>query len=150
MSQLYFTIPYQKVGSSYYVSDEPYFSSVNDLQAKESQVPVKTWSGTDNNSASTKKDLDKFTKALFTAYTTDSDTLKLISEGLSLNDSETFQSLDQATYEPKGDTYQAIVQVTMKNELGTHVENYQFTISKQKQSYFATDFKHTLPKGNKE
>ncbi len=145
-----FTIPYQKVGSSYYVSDEPYFSSVNDLQAKESQVPVKTWSGTDNNSASTKKDLDKFTKALFTAYTTDSDTLKLISEGLSLNDSETFQSLDQATYEPKGDTYQAIVQVTMKNELGTHVENYQFTISKQKQSYFATDFKHTLPKGNKE
>lgn len=145
-----FTIPYQKVGSSYYVSDEPYFSSVNDLQAKESQVPVKTWSGTDNNSASTKKDLDKFTKALFTAYTTDSDTLKLISEGLSLNDSETFQSLDQATYEPKGDTYQAIVQVTMKNELGTHVENYQFTISKQKKSYFATDFKHTLPKGNKE
>jgi len=31
----------------------------------------------------------------------------------------------------------------MKNALGTHVENYQFTIEKQKQSYFATDFKHT-------
>ncbi|HGK1983412.1 TPA: translation initiation factor 2, partial [Streptococcus pneumoniae] len=80
-----FTIPYQKVGSAYYISDEPYFSSVPDLQATENQVPTKTWSGTDNNSASVKKDLDKFTKSLFTAYTTDGDTLKLISKGLSLN-----------------------------------------------------------------
>ncbi|MCT0052415.1 translation initiation factor 2, partial [Lactococcus lactis subsp. lactis] len=44
----------------------------------------------------------------------------------------------------------AVVQITMKNALGTHVENYQFTIEKQKQSYFATDFKHTLPEGKKE
>ena len=146
-----FTIPYQKVGSAYYISDEPYFSSVPDLQANENQVPTKTWSGTDNNSASVKKDLDKFTKSLFTAYTTDGDTLKLISKGLSLNKGQEFKSLDQATYESKGDNkYHAVVQVTMKNALGTHVENYQFTIEKQKQSYFATDFKHTLPEGKKE
>ncbi|MGF2004244.1 translation initiation factor IF-2 N-terminal domain-containing protein [Lactococcus lactis] len=146
-----FTIPYQKVGSAYYISDEPYFSSVPDLQATENQVPTKTWSGTDNNSASVKKDLDKFTKSLFTAYTTDGDTLKLISKGLSLNKGQEFKSLDQATYESKGDNkYHAVVQVTMKNSLGTHVENYQFTIEKQKQSYFATDFKHTLPEGKKE
>ncbi|KAA8704995.1 translation initiation factor IF-2 N-terminal domain-containing protein [Lactococcus lactis] len=146
-----FTIPYQKVGSAYYISDEPYFSSVPDLQANENQVPTKTWSGTDNNSASIKKDLDKFTKSLFTAYTTDGDTLKLISKGLSLNKGQEFKSLDQATYESKGDNkYHAVVQVTMKNALGTHVENYQFTIEKQKQSYFATDFKHTLPEGKKE
>lgn len=146
-----FTIPYQKVGSAYYISDEPYFSSVPDLQANENQVPTKTWSGTDNNSASVKKDLDKFTKSLFTAYTTDGDTLKLISKGLSLNKGQEFKSLDQATYESKGDNkYHAVVQVTMKNSLGTHVENYQFTIEKQKQSYFATDFKHTLPEGKKE
>jgi len=146
-----FTIPYQKVGSAYYISDEPYFSSVPDLQATENQVPTKTWSGTDNNSASVKKDLDKFTKSLFTAYTTDGDTLKLISKGLSLNKGQEFKSLDQATYESKGDNkYHAVVQVTMKNSLGTHVENYQFAIEKQKQSYFATDFKHTLPEGKKE
>ena len=146
-----FTIPYQKVGSAYYISDEPYFLSVPDLQANENQVPTKTWSGTDNNSASVKKDLDKFTKSLFTAYTTDGDTLKLISKGLSLNKGQEFKSLDQATYESKGDNkYHAVVQVTMKNALGTHVENYQFTIEKQKQSYFATDFKHTLPEGKKE
>ncbi|MGN8065008.1 translation initiation factor IF-2 N-terminal domain-containing protein [Lactococcus lactis] len=146
-----FTISYQKVGSAYYISDEPYFSSVPDLQANENQVPTKTWSGTDNNSASVKKDLDKFTKSLFTAYTTDGDTLKLISKGLSLNKGQEFKSLDQATYESQGDNkYHAVVQVTMKNALGTHVENYQFTIEKQKQSYFATDFKHTLPEGKKE
>lgn len=87
---------------------------------------------------------------MFTAYTTDGDTLKLISKGLSLNKGQEFKSLDQATYEAKGgDKYHAVVQITMKNELGTHVENYQFTIEKQKQSYFATDFKHTLPEGKK-
>lgn len=146
-----FTIPYQKVGSAYYISDEPYFSSVPDLQATENQVPTKTWSDSGKTSDSVKKDLDKFTKSLFTAYTTDGDTLKLISKGLSLNKGQEFKSLDQATYEAKGgDKYQAIVQVTMKNALGTHVENYQFTIEKQKQSYFATDFKHTLPEGKKE
>lgn len=146
-----FTIPYQKVGSAYYISDEPYFSSVSDLQATENQVPTKTWSGTDNNSASVKKDLDKFTKSLFSAYTTDGDTLKLISKGLSFNKGQEFKSLDQATYESKGgNKYHAVVQVTMKNALGTHVENYRFTVEKQKQSYFATDFKHTLPEGKKE
>ncbi|WP_251904831.1 translation initiation factor IF-2 N-terminal domain-containing protein [Lactococcus lactis] len=146
-----FTIPYQKVGSAYYISDEPYFSSVPDLQATENQVPTKTWSDSGKTSDSVKKDLDKFTKSLFTAYTTDGDTLKLISKGLSLNKGQEFKSLDQATYEAKGgDKYHAVVQITMKNELGTHVENYQFTIEKQKQSYFATDFKHTLPEGKKE
>ncbi|MCT3092141.1 translation initiation factor 2 [Lactococcus lactis] len=146
-----FTIPYQKVGSAYYISDEPYFSSVPDLQATENQVPTKTWSDSGKTSDSVKKDLDKFTKSLFTAYTTDGDTLKLISKGLSLNKGQEFKSLDQATYESKGDNkYHAVVQITMKNALGTHVENYQFTIEKQKQSYFATDFKHTLPEGKKE
>lgn len=146
-----FTIPYQKVGSAYYISDEPYFSSVPDLQATENQVPTKTWSDSGKTSDSVKKDLDKFTKSLFTAYTTDGDTLKLISKGLSLNKDQEFKSLDQATYESKGDNkYHAVVQITMKNALGTHVENYQFTIEKQKQSYFATDFKHTLPEGKKE
>lgn len=146
-----FTIPYQKVGSAYYISDEPYFSSVPDLQATENQVPTKTWSDSGKTSDSVKKDLDKFTKSLFTAYTTDGDTLKLISKGLSLNKGQEFKSLDQATYEAKGgDKYHAVVQITMKNALGTHVENYQFTIEKQKQSYFATDFKHTLPEGKKE
>lgn len=146
-----FTIPYQKVGSAYYISDEPYFSSVPDLQANENQVPTKTWSDSGKTSDSVKKDLDKFTKSLFTAYTTDGDTLKLISKGLSLNKGQEFKSLDQATYESKGDNkYHAVVQITMKNALGTHVENYQFTIEKQKQSYFATDFKHTLPEGKKE
>lgn len=146
-----FTIPYQKVGSAYYISDEPYFSSVPDLQATENQVPTKTWSDSGKMSDSVKKDLDKFTKSLFTAYTTDGDTLKLISKGLSLNKGQEFKSLDQATYESKGDNkYHAVVQITMKNALGTHVENYQFTIEKQKQSYFATDFKHTLPEGKKE
>ncbi|MDQ7188577.1 conjugal transfer protein [Lactococcus lactis] len=146
-----FTIPYQKVGSAYYISDEPYFSSVLDLQATENQVPTKTWSDSGKTSDSVKKDLDKFTKSLFTAYTTDGDTLKLISKGLSLNKGQEFKSLDQATYEAKGgDKYHAVVQITMKNALGTHVENYQFTIEKQKQSYFATDFKHTLPEGKKE
>lgn len=146
-----FTIPYQKVGSAYYISDKPYFSSVPDLQATENQVPTKTWSDSGKTSDSVKKDLDKFTKSLFTAYTTDGDTLKLISKGLSLNKGQEFKSLDQATYEAKGgDKYHAVVQVTMKNSLGTHVENYQFTIEKQKQSYFATDFKHTLPEGKKE
>ncbi|WP_195935629.1 translation initiation factor IF-2 N-terminal domain-containing protein [Lactococcus lactis] len=146
-----FTIPYQKVGSAYYISDEPYFSSVPDLQATENQVPTKTWTDLGKTSDSVKKDLDKFTKSLFTAYTTDGDTLKLISKGLSLNKGQEFKSLDQATYESKGDNkYHAVVQITMKNALGTHVENYQFTIEKQKQSYFATDFKHTLPEGKKE
>ncbi|MDN6821567.1 MAG: conjugal transfer protein, partial [Lactococcus lactis] len=146
-----FTIPYQKVGSAYYISDEPYFSSVPDLQATENQVPTKTWSDSGKTSDFVKKDLDKFTKSLFTAYTTDGDTLKLISKGLSLNKGQEFKSLDQATYEAKGgDKYHAVVQITMKNALGTHVENYQFTIEKQKQSYFATDFKHTLPEGKKE
>lgn len=146
-----FTIPYQKVGSAYYISDEPYFSSVPDLQATENQVPTKTWSDSGKTSDSVKKDLDKFTKSLFIAYTTDGDTLKLISKGLSLNKGQEFKSLDQATYEAKGgDKYHAVVQITMKNALGTHVENYQFTIEKQKQSYFATDFKHTLPEGKKE
>ena len=146
-----FTIPYQKVGSAYYISDEPYFSSVPDLQATENQVPIKMWSDSGKTSDSVKKDLDKFTKSLFTAYTTDGDTLKLISKGLSLNKGQEFKSLDQATYESKGgDKYHAVVQITMKNALGTHVENYQFTIEKQKQSYFATDFKHTLPEGKKE
>lgn len=146
-----FTIPYQKVGSAYYISDEPYFSSVPDLQATENQVPTKTWSDSGKTSDSVKKDLDKFTKSLFTAYTTDGDTLKLISKGLSLNKGQEFKSLDQATYDSKGgNKYHAVVQVTMKNALGTHVENYQFTIEKQKQSYFATDFKHTLPEGKKE
>lgn len=146
-----FTIPYQKVGSAYYISDEPYFSSVPDLQATENQVPTKTWSDSGKTSDSVKKDLDKFTKSLFTAYTTDGDTLKLISKGLSLNKGQEFKSLDQATYEAKGgDKYHAVVQITMKNALGTHLENYQFTIEKQKQSYFATDFKHTLPEGKKE
>ena len=146
-----FTIPYQKVGSAYYVSDEPYFSSVPNLQATESQVPTKTWSDSGKTSDSVKKDLDQFTKSLFTAYTTDGDTLKLISNGLSLNKGQEFKSLDQATYESKGgNKYHAVVQVTMKNSLGTHVENYQFTVEKQKQSYFATDFKHTLPEGKKE
>lgn len=146
-----FTIPYQKVGSAYYISDEPYFSSVADLQATKNQVPTKSWSSTDNNSPSVKKDLDKFTKSLFSAYTTDGDTLKLISKGLSLNKGQEFKSLDQATYEAKGNNkFHAVVQVTMKNGLGTHVENYQFTIEKQKQSYFATDFKHSLPEAKKE
>ncbi|KSU07448.1 hypothetical protein KF282_0710 [Lactococcus lactis subsp. lactis] len=146
-----FTIPYQKVGSAYYISDEPYFSSVPDLQATENQVPIKMWSDSGKTSDSVKKDLDKFTKSLFTAYTTDGDTLKLISKGLSLNKGQEFKSLGQATYGSKGgDKYHAVVQITMKNALGTHVENYQFTIEKQKQSYFATDFKHTLPEGKKE
>ena len=145
-----FTIPYQKVGGSYYVSDEPYFSSLPDLQAQESEVPIKSWSETDQVSESEKKNLDQFTKSLFTAYTKDGETLKLISKGLPLNQSESFVSLDRSTYEEKGaQVYQAIVQVTMKNALGTHVENYQFRIEKQKASYFATDFKHTLPNGKK-
>ena len=131
-----FTIPYQKVGSAYYISDEPYFSSVPDLQATENQVPTKTWSDSGKTSDSVKKDLDKFTKSLFTAYTTDGDTLKLISKGLSLNKGQEFKSLDQATYESKGDNkYHAVVQITMKNALGTHVENYQFTRLKNKSSH---------------
>lgn len=50
-----FTIPYQKVGSAYYISDEPYFSSVPDLQATENQVPTKTWSDSGKTSDSVKK-----------------------------------------------------------------------------------------------
>lgn len=142
-----FTVPYIKAGSSYYVSDQPYFISLQDLQANVNQIPTKTFSDADDNKPSVKKALDKFTKSLFTAYTTDGDTLKLISDGLTLNTSEKFKSLDQSVYKAKGNTYEATVQVTMENALGTHVENYRFIIEKQKQSYFATEFKHTLPEG---
>ncbi|MCJ7967698.1 MAG: hypothetical protein MUW51_00680 [Lactococcus lactis] len=50
-----FTIPYVKVGSNYYVSDQPYFTSIQDLQAKASQISTKTFSDADNNKPSVKK-----------------------------------------------------------------------------------------------
>lgn len=139
-----FTISYKKSGDQYYVSDQPYFESVATLQAGKDKIPSPNFSDSDQNKPSVKKDLDKFTKSLFTAYTSDEDTLKLISKGLSYNSSESFKNLDQAVYQDKGKYYQAVVQVTMENRLGTHAENYQFKIEKQNQSYFATDFEHHL------
>ena len=139
-----FSVPYRKISNQYYVSDQPYFKNVSTLQAQKSKIPSQTFADADENKPSVKKALDKFTKSLFTAYTSDEDTLKLISKGLSYNSSEEFKSLDQAVYQAKGNHYQAVVQVTMQNQLGTHVENYNFLIEKQNQSYFATDFEHTL------
>lgn len=140
-----FNIPYKKSGNTYVVNSQPYFTAVEKLQGKnENKVQL---GATDRLEQSQNEALDNYVKSLFTAYTSSSNTLPLISKGLSLNLDQTFKSVDYTYYSKNKDgSFTATTQVTFENSMGTHAENWTFTIKAQGNSYFASNFKHVIEK----
>lgn len=140
-----FNIPYKKTGKTYVVNSQPYFTAVEKLQGKNNnKVQL---GATDRLEQSQNEALDNYVKSLFTAYTSSSNTLPLISKGLTLNLDQNFKSVDYTYYSKNKDgSFTATTQVTFENSMGTHAENWTFTIKAQGNSYFASNFKHAIDK----
>ncbi|QDK70760.1 hypothetical protein [Lactococcus protaetiae] len=66
---------------------------------------------------------------------------------MKLNLDQTFKSVDYTYYtQNKDGSFTATTQATFENAMGTHAENWTFKIAAQGNSYFASDFKHTIDK----
>ena len=140
-----FNVPYRKSGLTYVINSQPYFTAIQKLQGSfKDKVQL---GATDTLSQAQNEALDNYVKSLFTAYTSSSNTLPLISKGLKLNLDQTFKSVDYTYYaQNKDGSFIATTQATFANAMGTHAENWTFKITAQGNSYFASDFKHTIDK----
>jgi hypothetical protein len=140
-----FNVPYQKSGLTYVINSQPYFTAIQKLQGSlKDKVQL---GATDTLSQAQNEALDNYVKSLFTAYTSSSNTLPLISKGLKLNLDQTFKSVDYTYYtQNKDGSYNATTQATFGNAMGTHAENWTFKITAQGNSYFASDFNYTIDK----
>lgn len=139
-----FKISYGTVKGKYYVSTFPTFEDVTSLNAGKS-APLLTMDAVTNLSKSKENQLNTFVKSLLEAKTKNQETLELLADGLTLSSNEKLVSVDYTNFQQKGkDTYKAIVQATFKNDMGTHPENYVFTITKTNKTFFARDFTNVI------
>ncbi|MDG4956012.1 hypothetical protein [Lactococcus lactis] len=139
-----FKISYGTVKGKYYVSSFPTFEDVTSLNAGKS-APLLTMDAVTNLSKSKENQLNTFVKSLLEAKTKNQETLDLLADGLTLSSNEELVSVDYTNFQQKGkDTYKAIVQATFKNDMGTHPENYVFTITKTNKTFFARDFTNVI------
>lgn len=139
-----FKISYGTVKGKYYVSTFPTFEDVTSLNAGKS-APLLTMDAVTNLSKSKENQLNTFVKSLLEAKTKNQETLELLADGLTLSSNEELVSVDYTNFQQKGkDTYKAIVQATFKNDMGTHPENYVFTITKTNKTFFARDFTNVI------
>lgn len=143
-NQTIFKVSYGVVNGKYYVSSFPTFEDVTSLNAGKS-APQLTLDAVTKLSKNKEKQLNTFVKSLLEAKTKDKQSLDLLADGLSLSSSEELVSIDYTNFQSEGkDTYKAVVQATFKNGLGTHPENYVFTINKTNSTFFARDFKNVI------
>lgn len=135
-----FDIAYKKEGHQFVVTAPPSFKKIDSLQGKaKDKLELNAMSSLED---AEKEKLDSYVKSLFTAYTSSENTLPLIAKDLTYNPTQSFISLDYSHYRQNADdTYTASVQATFKNAMGTHAENWTFTIKPQGSSYFASGFK---------
>ena len=139
-----FNIPFNQSAQGYVVSNPPTFEAIQNLQSELKNVPDLT--ATDKLSKSDETELVKYTKSLFQAYTSNQNTLDLISKDLSVNVNESLKSVDYTYFAKEKDgSYQAVVQATFKNAMGTHPENWAFHVKKQGNTYFSNEFSHEIP-----
>ncbi|WP_223804685.1 MULTISPECIES: hypothetical protein [Lactococcus] len=139
-----FKVPYAKVGEKYYVSSFPTFEDITALNAGKA-APLLSLDAMTNLSKSKENQLNAFVKSLLEAKTKNKESLDLLSKGLGLSTSEELASIDYTNYKSVGkDKYKAVIQATFKNSLGTHPENYVFTIEKINNTYFARDFSNVI------
>lgn len=139
-----FKISYGTVKGKYYVSAFPTFEDVTSLNAGKS-APLLTMDAVTNLPKGKENQLNTFVKSLLEAKTKNQESLDLLADGLSLSSSETLVSVDYTNFQSKGkDTYKAVVQATFKNSMGTHPENYVFTITKTNKTFFARNFTNVI------
>lgn len=141
-----FNIPFEQKDGKYYVSDLPYMTNAQPLNADKGKQANLNKSTTIYDEAWQKK-ADNFIKAFFKAYTTDDNSLSTISRDVKAIKGYQFKTLDYSYYDQDKTKTQlnAQVQVTFQDKYGnSHSENFTLDLTKKEDIFFVNHLSHGI------
>ncbi len=141
-----FNIPYQKKNGQFYVSGLPWYSDLEDSQARTN--PSQSFlelSSSDDFPTKKRRTLNKFLTIFFDNYTSNQDNLNLIAKKVSVLPNTKLKTIDYTYFKKKGQNILAYVQVTFDSEGSTHPENFTLTLEPKGNSFYVNHLEHDIP-----
>ncbi|MBF0817871.1 conjugal transfer protein [Streptococcus acidominimus] len=142
-----FSVFYKEVDGKYYISDLPYFETVQSNQLETVPEDRKKILESDNVlNAEDQTKLKEFLRLFFVNYVSSQENLNLIANNITVLAGTRFKTLDWAYLDDSNeDKLKVYTQVTFDTLGNTRSENFSFVIIKKDDGFFVEKMTHGIP-----